>query len=105
MVFGEAVVKYKNMQKTGVVLSIIGGATFIAGDVMYWKIYNDFGINEPPGDKVKTYRQIMLGGVGLLAVGVPLWTIGRVKERRIEIGLVRFNRISSAAGIGLKISF
>jgi len=47
----------------------------------------------------------MLGGVGLLAVGVPIWTIGRVKERHIEIGLVRFNRLTSVNGIGLKISF
>jgi len=105
LVFGDAVGKYKKMQKTGAVLSIIGGATFIAGNIMYRKIYNDFGINEPPGDRVKTYRQVMLGGVGLLAVGVPIWTIGRVKERHIEIGLVRFNRLTSVNGIGLKISF
>jgi hypothetical protein len=105
LVFGDAVVKYKKMQKTGAVLFIIGGATFIAGNIMYWKIYNDFGINEPPGDRVKTYRQVMLGGVGLLAIGVPLWTIGRVKEKHIEIGLVRFNRLYLANGIGLKISF
>jgi hypothetical protein len=105
LVFGDAVVKYKTMQKTGAVLSIIGGAAFIAGNIMYWKIYNDFGINEPPGGRVKTYRQVMIGGVGLLAVGIPVWTIGRVKERHIEIGLVRFNRLTSANGIGLKISF
>ena len=105
LVFGDAVVKYKRMQKTGAVLSIIGGATFIAGNIMYRKIYDDFGINEPPGDRVKSYRQVMLGGVGLLAVGVPIWTIGRVKERHIEIGLVRFNRPTSANGIALKISF
>ena len=105
LVFGDAVVKYKKMQTTGAVISIIGGATFIAGNIMYWKIYNDFGINEPPGDRVKTYRQVMLGGVGLLAIGVPLWTIGRVKEKRIEIGLVRYNRLYLANGIGLKISF
>ncbi|HEX7492913.1 MAG TPA: hypothetical protein VF346_01730 [Bacteroidales bacterium] len=105
LVFGDAVVKYKKMQNAGAVLSIIGGATFIAGNIMYRKIYNDFGINEPPGDKVKTYRQVMLGGVGLLAVGVPLWTIGRIKEKHIEIGLVRFNSLYLANGIGLKISF
>ena len=105
LVFGDAVVKYKKMQKTGAVLSIIGGATFIAGNIMYWKIYNDFGINEPPGDRVKTYRQVMLGGVGLLAIGVPLWTIGRIKEKHIEIGLVRYNHLYLADGIGLKISF
>ncbi len=105
LVFGDAMVKYKKMQKTGAVLSIIGGATFIAGNIMYWKIYNDFGINEPPGDRVKAYRQVMFGGVGLLAVGVPLWTIGRVKERRIEIGYVRFNRMTAANGIGIKMCF
>jgi hypothetical protein len=105
LVFGDAVVKYRKMQKAGAVISIIGGATFIAGNIMYWKIYNDFGINEPPGDRVKTYRQVMLGGVGLLAVGVPLWTIGRVKERHIEIGLVRFDRLTAANGIGIKMCF
>jgi hypothetical protein len=105
LVFGDAVVKYKKMQRAGAVISIIGGATFIAGNIMYWKIYNDFGINEPPGDRVKTYRQVMIGGVGLLAVGVPLWTIGRVKERHIEIGLVRFNHMTASNGIGIKMCF
>jgi hypothetical protein len=107
LIFGNALVKYKNMQRTGAVLSVIGGVAFVAGNIMYWKVYNDYGNSEPPVDKVNTYGHVMLGGLGLMAVGIPLWAIGKAKERHItiEAELVRFKGLASANGIGLKIRF
>jgi hypothetical protein len=42
-----------------------------------------------------------------MAVGIPLWAIGKSRERhiRIEAELVRFKDFASANGIGLKIYF
>jgi hypothetical protein len=49
----------------------------------------------------------MIGGLGLMAVGIPLWAIGKSKERhiRIDVELVKFKGLASANGIGLKIRF
>jgi len=95
------------MERTGTFLSIIGGVTLFAGNVMYWKLYNDNGTKEPPENKVDTYRYVMLGGLGLMAVGIPLWATGKVKERQIIINaeLVKFKGLASVNGIGLKIRF
>jgi hypothetical protein len=49
----------------------------------------------------------MFGGLGLITVGIPLWAIGKSKERhiRIDAELVRFKGLASANGVGLKIRF
>lgn len=93
------------MQITGAVLSVIGGVTFVTGNIMYWKVYNDYGNSEAPVDKVKTYNHVMLGGLGLMSVGIPLWAIGKVKERNIEIALVKFKGPDLVYGIGINIRF
>jgi hypothetical protein len=85
----------------------IGGVTLFVGNVLYWKVYND-GVNgEPSGNKVNIYRGVMIGGLGLMAVGIPLWAIGKSKERhiRIDVELVKFKWLASATGIGVKIRF
>jgi hypothetical protein len=69
-------------------------------------MFNDSGNIESSGGKVAA-RTLMIGGLGLMAVGIPLWAIGKTKERhlKIEAELVRFKGIASANGIGLKIRF
>ena len=106
LVFGNALVKYKNMQKIGTGMTIIGGAALFTGNILYWKAYNN-GNTEHSDDKAKTYGNVMLGGLGLMAVGIPLWAIGKTKERHIiiEADLVRFKGLASANGVGLKIRF
>ena len=107
LIFKNASVKYKNLEKTGTVLTVIGGVALFTGNIMYWKIYNDNGNQEPRQDKAATYRGIMLGGLGVMAVGIPLWATGKAKLRHIEIEarLVKFKGLASANGIGLKIRF
>ena len=107
LIFGDALVKDKKMQRTGRILTVIGGVTLFAGNIMYWKIYNDDGNRESPEDKVDTYVHVMLGGLGLMAVGIPLLVIGRAKERdiKIEAKLVKFKGSASVNGIGLTIRF
>jgi hypothetical protein len=106
LVFGSAIVKYKNMQRIGTGLTIIGGAALFTGNILYWKTYNS-GNNQNKEDKANTYGHVMLGGLGLMAVGIPLWAIGKTKEKHIEIeaDLVRFKGLASANGIGIKIRF
>jgi hypothetical protein len=106
MIFGTAQNKYLKMERTGTVLTAIGGVALFTGNILYWKAYNDRN-NESAEPKTKTYGGIMIGGIGLMAVGIPLLTIGKTKLRHIEIEarLVRFNGLASANGIGLKVRF
>lgn len=95
------------MEKAGTVLTVLGGATLFTGNYLYWKTYNHRDIEEPNVSKANTYRNIMFGGLGLMAVGIPLWTFGRVKERHItiEARIVKFNGYISANGAGFKVRF
>lgn len=106
-VFGKAIVKYQNMEKAGTVLTVLGGAALFTGNYLYWKAYNHRDIEEPSLSKSHTYRNIMFGGLGLMAVGIPLWSFGKVKERHItiEARIVKFNGFISANGAGLKVRF
>jgi hypothetical protein len=107
MIFGEAVIKDRRMESIGTVLTIVGSGTLFAGNIMYWRIYNESGIRESSGDKVAAYRTLIIGGLGLMAVGIPLWAIGKTRERhlKIEAKLVKFEGFASVNGIGLKIRF
>ena len=107
LTFGDALAKNRKMQRAGTVLTVVGGVTLFAGNVMYWKMYNENDNSEPPQDKVDTSVHLMLGGLGLMAVGIPLLTIGKTKERNIKIE-ARLDNIkghASIQGIGLKIRF
>jgi|SRR5664280_452296 hypothetical protein len=105
-IFGEAIIKDKRMERIGTILTVVGSGTLFAGNIMYWRMYNG-GNKESSGDKVATYRTLMIGGLGLMAVGIPLWAIGKTKERhiKIEAELVKFKGLASVNGIGLKIRF
>ena len=107
LTFGDALAKNRKMQRAGTVLTVVGGVTLFAGNVMYWKMYNENDNSEPPQDKVDTSVHLMLGGLGLMAVGIPLLTIGKSKERniKIEARLDNFKGHASIQGIGLKIRF
>jgi hypothetical protein len=105
MVFGEAIIKDKRMERIGTVLTVVGSCTLFAGNIMYWRMFNDN--RDSPGDKVATYRTLMIGGIGIMSVGIPLWAIGKTRERhlKIEADLIRFKGFSALNGIGLKIRF
>jgi len=107
LIYGEAMAKGKKMEKAGTVLTVIGGITFFAGNIMYWKVYNDDGNSESQEGKVDTSVHAMIGGLGLMAVGIPLLVIGKTMERdiRIQAQLVNYNGSASIHGIGLKIRF
>jgi hypothetical protein len=103
----NALKKYKNMERIGTALTAIGGVALFTGNVLYWKAYNDQANGEPPKNKVDTYRYVMFGGLGLMAVGIPVWSAGKANERHIKIDaqLVRFTGFASANGLGFKIRF
>jgi hypothetical protein len=107
LIYGEAVTKYRTMEITGTVITAIGGAVFFTGNILYWKTYNNHSIDEPVGSKVGTYKGLIYGGLGLMAVGIPVWSIAKSKERRISIDaqIVRFKGLASANGIGFRIKF
>jgi hypothetical protein len=107
LIYGDALIRDKRMEGIGTVLTVVGGVTLFTGNILYWKSYNDRGNNGPDEDKVRTSGIIMLSGLGLMAVGIPLWAIGKSKERhiKIEAELVKFKGLASANGIGLKIKF
>jgi hypothetical protein len=106
MIFGAAQNKYQTMERAGTVLTAIGGAALFTGNILYWKEFNNRN-NESPEPRTKTYKSIMIGGIGLIAIGIPLLTIGKTKLRHIEIEarLVQFKGLASANGLGLKVRF
>ena len=105
VIFGDALLKDKRMEKIGTVLTVVGGATLFTGNILYWKSFNSNEV--PSGNKVRVYRDVMFAGAGLMTVGIPLWAIGKSRERhiRIEAELVKFKGFSSVNGIGLKVHF
>lgn len=106
IIFGDALVKNKKMQRAGTVLTVIGGMTLFAGNMMYWNLYNN-GSSEPQKDKVNNSVYTMIGGMGLMAAGIPLLTIGKMRERNIiiEAKLNNYKSLASMNGFGLKVRF
>jgi hypothetical protein len=107
LIFGDALLKYKRMETTGTVLTVVGGLALFTGNILYWKSFNDHDNGEPVESKARTYKDIMFGGLGLMAVGIPLLASGKSKERHIiiEAELLKFNSWASVNGVGLKIRF
>ncbi|HKK42084.1 MAG TPA: hypothetical protein VJ963_06730 [Bacteroidales bacterium] len=107
MVYSNALKKTMRLQKAGTVITLVGGLTLFTGSYMYHKAYDDAGSESVPKNKIDTARSIMFGGLGCLAVGVPVLTIGRTKERhlRIEAGIFKTGKEYYAGGIGVKFRF
>jgi hypothetical protein len=106
LIFSTAQGKYQKMETTGIILTAVGGVALFTGNILYWKVYNNHD-QETPDTKAKKYSDIVFGGLGVMAVGIPLWAIGKSKLRHIQIDaqVVRFKGLASASGIGLKIRF
>ena len=106
VIFSTAQDKYQRMQTTGTILTAIGGVALFTGNILYWKVYNNPN-QENPDAKAKKYGGMILGGLGVMAVGIPLWAIGKSNLRHIQIEaqVVKFKGLASASGIGLKIRF
>jgi hypothetical protein len=107
LIYGDALIKDRRMEKIGTALTVAGGITLFTGNILYWKTYNHNGNNKPDKNMATNAGYIMIAGVGMMAVGIPLWAIGKSRERhiRIEAELVRFKGLVSANGLGLKIRF
>jgi hypothetical protein len=107
MIYVNASVKYKRVETAGTVLTAVGGAALFTGNILFWKVYNGNDNKEPREDKAARYGHIMLGGLGLMAVGIPLWATGRSKLRHIEIeaGLFNFKGPASVNGVGINLRF
>jgi hypothetical protein len=106
MIFSDAHSKYQKMETAGTIMSAIGGVAVFTGTLFYRKIYNDQD-EENPGTKARIYKDIIIGGIGVMAVGIPLWAIGKSKLRHIEIEarVVNFKGYANASGLGISIRF
>ncbi len=107
LVYGNALKKTARLEKAGTVLTVVGGLTLFAGNLLYHKVYNDVGSESVSQKKADTARTIMFGGLGCMAVGIPVLTMGRTKERnlKIEAGVFKTGDDLYAGGIGLKFRF
>lgn len=107
LIFGDAVLRYKKMETAGTVLTVIGSVALFTGNILYWKINNEPDNGESARTKMNSYRYIMLGGLGMMSVGIPLWAVGKTKERRIRIeaDLIKYKGSFWANGIGIKMRF
>lgn len=105
-VFGKVMTKYRNLETAGTVLTVTGAAAFFAGNIMYWKMYNG-GEGDPSKDKVRGYRNLMIGGLGLMTIGIPLWAVGKSKMKHLTIqaGLVKYRDVACSKGFSINIRF
>jgi hypothetical protein len=107
LIYSDALARDKKMQISGAVLTVIGGVTFFAGNIMYRNAYSrDSNPDREEEDAARSVH-VMLGGLGIMAVGIPLFAIGKKNERsiRIQARLVNFKGSAPITGIGLKIRF
>ncbi len=107
MVYSNALQKDQRLQTIGTIMTIVGGATLFAGNLMYRKVYNDYINTDVPQNKVTVAKDIMFGGAGLMVIGIPLLTIGRLKEQhlKIEAQVVRIKGYAYTGGVGIKLRF
>ncbi len=107
LTYSDAMARDKKMQISGAVLTVIGGVTFFAGNIMYRNAYNGDSNQDPKEENADKSVRVMLGGLGIMAVGIPLFAIGKKNERsiRIHASLINFKGSASINGIGLKIRF
>lgn len=101
----DAYKRDKNMERIGGALTVFGGVTLFVGNILYWKVYHDN--NGTSTDYVNAYRNIMLGGLGLMVIGIPIWSYGKANERhiRIDAELINFRGLALTNGVGLRIKF
>jgi len=106
LVFSDAQLKFHRMETAGTILTAVGGITVFTGNILAWKAYGNPD-DENPGAKGRKYGELIFGGLGIMAVGIPMWAIGKSKLRRIEIEarLVNFRSFAAANGIGISIHF
>jgi hypothetical protein len=104
-IYVDALKRDKNMERIGTGLTIIGGVSLFVGNILYWRVYHDN--SGTSSGYVNTYRSVMLGGLALMAVGIPVWSYGKANERhiKVEAQLIKFKGLASANGIGLRIRF
>ncbi len=107
LVYSNAIKKTLNLQKTGTALTVVGGLTLFVGNLMYHRAYNDAGSESVSQKKVSSARTVMFGGMGLMAVGIPLLTVGTVNERhlRIDAELRRAGNNFYAGGFAVRLRF
>jgi hypothetical protein len=102
-------VKANTMNQSGIILTIIGSATFITGTVLLVTSHVDGEIDWGGGITTKTHDWrgggVLLTGLGLTAIGIPLWIAGVIKKTHINKAMVGINVSASVNGIGLKIRF
>src|SRR5664279_3711603 len=88
VIFGDALLKDKRMERIGTVLTVVGSATLFTGNILYWKSYNDNGNNGPDAVKVRNAGHIMLAGIGIMAVGMPY---GQLASQEKDISELKLN--------------
>jgi hypothetical protein len=104
-IYSDAFRRDKSMERIGSVLTVVGGISLFVGNLLYWKVYHDN--SGTSSGNVNTYRGVMLGGLGLMVVGIPIWSYGKANERhiRIDAQLVRYKGLIYANSIGFRIRF
>lgn len=92
--------------RVGATLTGVGAAAGITGFVMY----SNYDLSL--GDMISGFLA-MVGGIGLISAGIPIWITGSVRKSKIETELVKYSNARSfyegnsapVYGIGIKIKF
>lgn len=98
--------KASSKARVGIALTGVGLAAAGVGYALYMSDETSLG-------EMMSGFFIMLGGVGMVAGGVPTWITGHVKKKKIELELVKYNNAVASYpgskkpvyGAGLRITF
>ena len=100
----------RNVKSTGIVMSAAGFTLFTAGLIRFANSPTECDPGSPSGNQDCHFTEIhgkgfLLAGAIVMAVGIPVWTFSRQKERYGRIRLFPAVPSDSGNSIGLEIAF
>jgi hypothetical protein len=101
----------KKRTNTGTGLVIVGSIALITGGVLYLSGLNQLLSFETDTDINAEFNKSMIGigvgaaGTAMVAVGIPLWIVGKNKQDKVLIYLAKFDEQSYIPSVGFHLYF
>lgn len=108
----ERYLKANRMKTTGRTLTFGGGILSIVGislisSAKYTTTTNAYGYTQTSttDPQASTGALLLLGGIGCLGAGIPIWAVGAHRAKKHEPKAVSLNLNVAPAGVGLALRF
>ncbi|HUX96242.1 MAG TPA: hypothetical protein VMV47_10970 [Bacteroidales bacterium] len=101
----QSLITAKTVKGTGTVIALTGVGLLVASIVKGAQLDKEYGAVDPPPEENAKWAGMVLGGCALTTIGLGTRIAGKVKVKKIEAELVKFQGSAVGYGIGLKIRF